>query len=64
MVGTETTSKNPQVRALVAAENRAKDEATVCAVYQEALARELEGVFSGDSSSAGALPGSGLFGEF
>ncbi|CAM9934440.1 unnamed protein product, partial [Laminaria digitata] len=37
-----------QVRALVAAENRAREEATVCAVYREALARELEGVFSGD----------------
>ena len=38
-----------QVRALVAAENRAREEATVCAVYREALATELEGVFSGDS---------------
>eukprot|EP00903_Cladosiphon_okamuranus_P015598 g14403.t1 len=43
-----------QVRALVAAENRAREEATVCAVYREALARELEGVFSTDSSLAGS----------
>lgn len=56
--------KSLQVRALVAAENRAKEEATVCAVYQEALARELEGVFSGDSSSTGAFTGSGPFGGF
>lgn len=48
----------------MAAENRATEEATVCAVYQEALARELEGIFSGDSCSSGTIPGSGLFGEF
>lgn len=43
-----------KVRALVAAENRAREEATVCAVYREALARELEGIFSTDSSLAGS----------
>lgn len=62
----ETNTKpksNRQVRALVAAENRAREEATVCAVYREALARELEGVFSGDGSLAGSSSCSGLFGE-
>lgn len=29
----------------MSAENRAREEATVCAVYREALANELEGVF-------------------
>lgn len=61
---TNTNRKlNRQVRALVAAENRAREEATVCAVYREALARELEGVFSGDGSLAGSSSCSGLFGE-
>lgn len=40
-----------RVRALAAAENRAREEATVCAVYREALARELEGVFTGGPPS-------------
>lgn len=52
-----------KVRALVAAENRAREEATVCAVYREALAKELEGVFSTDSSLAGSSSHSELFGE-
>lgn len=53
-----------KVRALVAAENRAREEATVCAVYREALARELEGVFSADRSLAGSSSHSELFGEY
>lgn len=52
-----------KVRALVSAENRAREEATVCAVYREALARELEGVFSTDGSLAGSSSYPELFGE-
>ncbi|CAM9798826.1 unnamed protein product [Ectocarpus sp. 4 AP-2014] len=51
-----------QVRALVAAENRAREEATVCAVYREALALEIDGVFSGDRSLSGSSFFSGLYG--
>lgn len=42
-----------RMRALVGAENRAREEATVCGVYREALARELEGVFAGDQNGVG-----------
>ncbi|CAN0224169.1 unnamed protein product [Ectocarpus sp. 12 AP-2014] len=51
-----------QVRALVAAENRAREEATVCAVYREALALEIDGLFSGDRSLSGPSFFSGLYG--
>lgn len=51
-----------KVRALVVAENRAREEATVCAVYREALALEIDGVFSGDRSLAGSSFFSGLYG--
>lgn len=47
----------------MAAENRAREEATVCAVYREALALEIDGVFSGDRSLSGSSFFSGLYGE-